>query len=959
MMRYSLDMICTIDEAGRFIQVSESCRQILGYNPQELQGHVAHDFIPPKDRRTILEFSQIVSRGNTDYSFENCYIKKNGQEIPLYWSVVWSAEENFFFCIVREATAQKVENNEIQKSAELHRVLVEQESDMLALLDVFSNYLYVAGASLKNLGYHPNQLIGVNLFELIHPEDIDKVQEAVAFTRRSQALVKLTEYRYKTADGQWQWQEATLSNQLENPAIKAIVVSCQDITVRKHSQLQLTRSEQRFRSLFANNPDMVLYQDEAGTIMDANPSFIAFIKKQKIEVTSRLLYAFLPEKAALLFKEKLKEAFNGSKVNFEVDVNFREQGHKVLSVVKIPLVVEDKVVAVHAIIKDITLETQAQRIIEQQANRLNTILESITDAFFTLDKNWNFTFINHEFERLLQMDRQKLIGENIWASFPTEITQKLYNQYQHAAQTGETIHFDIYLETFKSWYDIKVYSSEEGLSVYFQDVTERINAEKELERLSLIARKTTNGVVITDAQGLTEWVNEGFTNMTGYSLAEIAGKKPGAILQGPDTDPVTVERISAKLKAGQPFTIEILNYKKTGEKFWINKEITPILNQAGDIFKFIAVQNDITEKKQAELELKKLSLVASRTSHGVVIMDTECHIEWVNEGFTRMFGYTLSEVIGKDPKEFLEGPNTDKAEVQQMREKLTEAVPFNVILMVYRKNGESFWVSIDFSPVFDKDGILTQFIAIQKDITLRKEAEANLVKMSQDLYKHNRDLQQFTYIISHNLRSPVANAIGLTRLLTSLSKESKDFDTSLVYLKDTVIQMDQVLKDINQILSIRDRKNVQEKKGISLFTICHQALIDLTKPLRQCNAQVQVDINKETEVQAYRAYLYSIFHNLLTNAIKYRSEKRALQIIIKATRVPDGRTCITFSDNGSGFDRIKVGDNAFKLYKRFHPQIEGKGIGLFLVKTHVEAMNGQIEVSSQVDVGTSFTIYLS
>lgn len=477
--------------------------------------------------------------------------------------------------------------------------------------------------------------------------------------------------------------------------------------------------------------------------------------------------------------------------------------------------------------------------------------------------------------------------------------------------------------------------------------------------MSLVASKTTNSVIITDAHGYTEWVNESFTNITGYTLSDIVGKKPGSILQGPETDPVTIKNINDNLKIAKPFTNEILNYKKSGEKFWFYKETTPILNDAGEVINFIAIQSDISERKKAEEELKRLSLVASKTINGVIITDAEGRTEWINEGFTRSTGYTLSDIIGKKPGYLLQGPETDKVEVQRVRMKLQEGVPFNSMLINYKKSGEALWISMDISPVFDAAGHITRFIAIQKDISLRKEAEANLVKMSHDLYQHNRDLQQFTYIISHNLRAPVANAAGLTKLLVGLNKESADFDVLLTYLNESVARLDDVLKDINLILSIRDKKNVLIKESIKIADVCQQALEDFLEPLRQCEGQVCVDIQQGLLVQANRAYIYSIFYNLLSNAIKYRSEERALLIRIQASLNPEGITIVSFSDNGSGFDTKKAGDNIFKLYKRFHANKEGKGIGLFLVKTHVEVMGGRIEVNSQVGVGTSFIIYLN
>jgi PAS domain S-box-containing protein len=141
----------------------------------------------------------------------------------------------------------------------------------------------------------------------------------------------------------------------------------------------------------------------------------------------------------------------------------------------------------------------------------------------------------------------------------------------------------------------------ESLGREFNNMTAN---RKELEKLSLVVNMTSNAIILTDKEGHIEWANEGFTRTTGYTLEEIIGKKPGSFLQGPDTDPATVQRIREKLSSKQPFTEEILNYTKQGEPYWLSLNITPSLDQNGNITQFIAIESDVTERKQNEEEQK-------------------------------------------------------------------------------------------------------------------------------------------------------------------------------------------------------------------------------------------------------------------------------------------------------------------------------------------------------------------
>jgi len=219
-------------------------------------------------------------------------------------------------------------------------------------------------------------------------------------------------------------------------------------------------------------------------------------------------------------------------------------------------------------------------------------------------------------------------------------------------------------------------------------------------------------------------------------------------------------------------------------------------------------------------------------------------------------------------------------------------------------------------------------------------------------------LQQFTYVISHNLRAPLANALGLATVLTKMDKNSGVFATALTNLRQSMVQADNVLKDLNLVLSIRDKKDMQATESLALKNVCQQAIRDLEEPLQECDGKVVLDVEDQLMTRGNRAYLYSIFYNLLSNSIKYRSEERTLQVDIMCCTGTHGGPTITFTDNGSGFDRFKAGSDVFQLYKRFHTNQRGRGIGLFLVKTHVEAMGGKIEVTSKVNFGTRFTIHL-
>lgn len=838
MIHFSLDMNCIVDRRGCFIYVSDACRNIIGYSSEELTGRPLIDFVHPDDHAKTLQIGKDVIKGFKTSYFENRYIHKQGREVPIQWSVVWSEEDEAIYCVGRDATEQKQTRQKLRDKDKLHQALVEHGSDMLALLDGELNFIHIGGSAERELGYKAEELVGgsmTDLIHLFHPDDRALVQDVLVKALSSADHVKISDFRLQNKEGDWCWLETTISNQLQNPAVKALVVSARDITDRIQNRLRLKESEQRFKALFESNPDVVIFENREGIIIDVNPTALDYFGLEKEEAINRPLAEFLPAAAISVCDESLQNALKGSQIKFNLEIEFKKLGQRIFDVTKIPVELNNAIVGVYTIARDVTAITTSHNIIRQQAKKLNTIFESITDAFFTLDRDWNFTYINSESDRLLHTEKQKLIGQNIWDVFPEEYNKTFYQQYTHAMETGRAAHFEAYLERVHKWLEVKAFPSEEGLSVYFNDVTERVKAKQELEKLSLVASKTTNGIMILDAEGIIEWVNEGFTKLTGYTFAEAVGRTPRSFLTGEETNLLTADRIEKKHNEGKPFSEEMLNYKKSGEKIWLSIDVTPVLDDAGKVIKFIGIQTDIT---------------------------------------------------------------------------------------------------------------------------FRKETEASQHELTKDLFRQNRDLQQFTYIVSHNLRSPVANVMGLVDMMTLVEKDSAAFDQSLTYLKTSVNRLDTVLKDLNMILSIRDKIITADKEKVLLTDVCRQAIESLQEPLRQCGGEVYLDIEESIYVNGNKAYLYSIFYNLLSNAIKYRSAKRALQVKIKCFGSTASGILVSFADNGSGFDMNKAGDNIFRLYKRFHSNGEGRGLGLFLVKTHIEAMDGHIEVSSQLNIGTRFLLYL-
>jgi signal transduction histidine kinase len=233
-------------------------------------------------------------------------------------------------------------------------------------------------------------------------------------------------------------------------------------------------------------------------------------------------------------------------------------------------------------------------------------------------------------------------------------------------------------------------------------------------------------------------------------------------------------------------------------------------------------------------------------------------------------------------------------------------------------------------------------------------ANEERTKMVGDLMLRNIDLEQFAYIISHNLRAPVANILGASGVLNDAELSLYDKETIISGISTSVLRLDEVVKDLNRILQVKGDIN-ETKEIVHFSTLVEEIKFSVQNLVDKYEIEIKYDFSAVDGFLTLRGYLYSIFYNLISNSIKYRRNDVPCQIEVKSRLVKNNLE-ITFSDNGMGIDLKKSGDLIFGLYKRFHSNAEGKGLGLFMVKTQVEALGGKISVQSLENVGTEFKI---
>jgi PAS domain S-box-containing protein len=422
----------------------------------------------------------------------------------------------------------------------------------------------------------------------------------------------------------------------------------------------------------------------------------------------------------------------------------------------------------------------------------------------------------------------------------------------------------------------------------------------------------------------------------------------------PDDKEEVMQLILKCIMKSEPFAHECrIQTNKASSKI-INIQGKPVFDN--DVPKVIGIIQDITERKMHEESLKKseanLNTIFNNTDTAYILLDPEFRLVSFNEP-AQKFAYKQLHRALTESDYFIEYFN--KSQQATLAATLESVLNGNTVDydLSYQKGNIEIWYNAQYFPIITKEKIFGIILKLT-DITKRKQDEFDRTKITEDLIQHNKDLEQFGYIVSHNLRAPVANIKGTADVLSDLNLDDEERQMIIDDLSTSVKKLDEVILDLNNILLIK-KESAQENELVNFSSIIKDVTMSMGNLINPDNVEIKSDFREIDEMMTLKSYLYSIFYNLISNSIKYKKPHIPCVVEIKSYK-KDDKIRLVFKDNGLGIDLDKKSSMIFGLYKRFHNHVEGKGIGLFMVKTQIESLKGTIFVKSEVNVGTEFII---
>ncbi|WP_158798846.1 PAS domain-containing sensor histidine kinase [Pedobacter sp. L105] len=459
-----------------------------------------------------------------------------------------------------------------------------------------------------------------------------------------------------------------------------------------------------------------------------------------------------------------------------------------------------------------------------------------------------------------------------------------------------------------------------------------------------------------DIQGNFKAVNNVATMILGYSTEELLGKPFLNFVYTPDRE-LTSNGITAALNGKVAVGIE---------SRFMQKNLSSLLLAWSFLWDEEQQQLYGLAKGGESTEIMERSLNESNLRYQYVSRATSDAIwDWDLQNNTLFWGDGFSTIFGYDPSELPRGINSWTNNIHP-EDHLAVITSIEMVLNSQETNwkAEYRYLKADghFAEVVDRgfiirntDGAAIRMVGAMHDISERKKNLKDMKRVTDDLYKRNRELHEFGYIVSHNLRSPVANIMGIASLMGLETDVPEAVSNYIRKIEVSIESLNEVITDLSKILSSTDRTDTLSLEQFELTELVNHIKVDLKATINSSRAHITVT-GGPVIVHSHKAYLYSVFFNLISNALKYTASDHP-QITIGFLQ-QHGLLEISFRDNGIGIDLKKNGSELFKPYKRFNTNYTGKGLGLFLVKSHVEALNGTIAIESELDKGTTFTISL-
>lgn len=883
-----------------------------------------------------IEHRIVSAKGNLKYVEERWKVLKNkqGEPIRVYGSCQDITERKLIELELNNSKRQIVENE--------NRLKLAIGAAKLGVWD----WNILSGEILWN--DIMNQIHGIDQgfqgdkyrvwVDCLHPEDKERAVNELSTAVEKQDNYH-TSFRILKSNGDIVHIKADaiiLRNEIREP-YRMIGINM-DITSQKNAENTLVE----YKHFFQNSNDFLNIANTKGFYEIVNRQMVMTMGYSEKELLEKSYYDLTHPADVEAVRDEVNLLSNGGTTqNFQVR-HSKKNGENIW--IEWNVISDKSNGKIYSIGRDITERKKALELIKYQ-------FENAPDVILVVNRD----FIVESINRGITFQKEDFIGKYCLDFLPEEsreITKKTLIKCFETGKRHEIEHIVGHDRWVCSRFVPMLIDGEiNQVMIFGSDITSQKQAEKELkeseEKYRTITENITDAILLIDKEFNLIYRSPANHKITGYTSEDFQNMDVTKLIHKEDLAKslLNFQEVYGVPKSSSNFKVRVLH--KDGHWLWIEGAIVNMLGNK-TIEAIVVSFRDVTDRVKVEEELALASLIVNSTEDAVISKTIDNIINSWNHGAEKAFGYTAEEAIGQSI--YMLVPTNLHEQERMISDNIMNARSLkNLETQRIRKNGSIIDVLLTISPILDETGKVIGASKIMHDITVRKKLELERDKVIEDLVSRNRDLEQFSYIVSHNLRAPVANILGISNLIQSLNLISTEKEL-VSGLTQSALGLDIVIKDLNYILQKKREVN-ENKVRVKFDEIVAGIKSNISSWISQEKVAFKTDFSAKDEMFTIKSYVFSIFYNLINNSIKYKHP----EIEIKSNLQEKGFR-IVFRDNGLGIDLDKRGDQVFGLYKRFHFHTEGKGMGLYMVKTQLESLGGKVSIKSEVNVGTEVTI---
>jgi PAS domain S-box-containing protein len=762
---------------------------------------------------------------------------------------------------------------------------------------------------------------------------------------------------------------------------------------------RLLAAQGRLRATLETVPDLLFLKDVNGVYLDCNPTAERLYGLGRDDIVGKTDHDLVPKEMADAFRENDRRAMAaGQPMVNEEWVTFASGGYRGLfETIKTPMRdAQGHVVGVLGIARDITLTRAARQAQSLSEQRLVQAARVARIGIFDHDHFTDTIHWSQEQREIYGVGADEVITLQVYLEhvFPADL-EPIYAAVQRAHDPAGDGLFDVEHRIVRRDGEIRFLTTRS--QTFFEgegdqrhkvrtigavvDITERKRAEEILrtseESLAVTLQSIGDAVIATDLDGRVTRMNTVAERLTGWPFAQARGQPLGEVFriidaQSREPVPSPTQRV---LASGEilALTNHTMLRARDGSEYHIADSAAPIRDASGKVMGVVLVFSDVSEQYRAQQALQAQAAALrvrdralTQISQGVMITDSTRAISYVNPGFERLTGYAASEAIGRDPK-FLQGPQTAAATVAEIHRALAAGKAYRGEIVNYRKDGSAIWVALDISPMRDEAGVLTGFVGTQRDITERKQAEAERRSLESQLRESQKMESVGTLAggIAHDFNNILGAILGNVALARGDLPPEHPAHESLKQIGKASVRARDLIQQIltfsrrqaHELVAQPMRPLVEE--SISLLRSTLPARVELQARLSDAPLFVHAD---GTQIQ-------QVLMNLCTNAWHALPDGSGTITVgldeawldAAAARavgaLPPGRYAhLWVCDTGIGMD-VQTRSRVFEPFFTTKPPGRGTGLGLSVVHGIVAAHQGAITVDSAIGEGSTFHLY--